>query len=61
MQEAMIRNKFSINAKCETLIRSLRLWSYQDDGNKHAIDALRYAAVPLLNRNLYVPNTIRLG
>ena len=61
VQEAMMRHKFSINAKCEALIRSLRLWSYQDDGHKHAIDALRYAAVPLLNRNLYVPNTIRLG
>jgi hypothetical protein len=61
LHAAMLRpEEFHINPRCKALIEDLRHWCGDDDEHKHGIDSLRYGAVELVTRRLYVPQAIRM-
>ncbi len=57
---AMIRGDFTISPVCTALIKSLRHWKGKDDDLKHAVDALRYGAYPLMTANLTPQSPVSL-
>jgi hypothetical protein len=61
LHAAMLRpDDFKINPRCKSLIDDLRHWCGDDDDHKHGIDSLRYGAVELVTRRLFVPQAIRM-
>jgi hypothetical protein len=61
LHAAMLRPEdFHIHPRCKALIEDLRHWCGDDDEHKHGIDSLRYGAVELVTRRLYVPQAIRM-
>lgn len=61
LHSAMLRGDFTVHTRCKALIEDLRLWEGDDDEHKHGIDSLRYGAVELVTRRLYVPHHVRIG
>ena len=61
LHSAMLRGDFTVHPRCKQLIEDLRLWEGDDDEHKHGIDSLRYGAVELVTRRLYVPQAVRIG
>lgn len=62
VSEAMVQGRFIVHPKCKRLIRSLSSWTLKKSGAmdrlsewKHAIDALRYAVVPILDSKYSAP------
>ena len=39
---------------------SVKHFTFKDDENKHAIDALRYGAIELITRRLYAPSKLKM-
>lgn len=61
LHAAMLRKgDFTIHPRCKALIDDLRHWTGDDDEHKHGIDSLRYGAVELVTRRLYVPAALRV-
>ena len=60
LNECMIHNGFYIDPRCKQLIKSLQHFTFKDDENKHAIDALRYGAIELITRRLYAPSKLKM-
>jgi hypothetical protein len=60
LNECMIHKGFYIDPRCKQLIKSLEHFTFKDDENKHAIDALRYGAVELITRRLYAPSKLKM-
>ena len=60
INSCMITKGFFVDPRCKQLIKSLEHWTFRDDENKHAIDALRYGAVELITRRLYAPSKLKL-
>lgn len=61
LHSAMLRHDFTIHPRCKQLIEDLKMWDGADDEHKHGIDSLRYGAVELVTRRLYVPHHVRIG
>ena len=62
IHEAICQGRFVIHPKCQRLIRSMTSWTVKKTGAmdrnsewKHAIDALRYACVPILDTKFRGP------
>ena len=62
ISEAMVQGRFIVHPKCKRLIRSLSSWTLKKSGAmdrlsewKHAIDALRYSVVPILDTKYSAP------
>jgi len=60
IHETMERDNFIVHPRCEQLIKSLNHWAFRDDENKHSIDALRYAAVTLIDDRIRMPVRIKM-
>jgi hypothetical protein len=60
LNECMIHKGFFVDPRCKQLIKSLEHFTFKDDENKHAIDALRYGAVELITRRLYAPSKLKM-
>jgi hypothetical protein len=66
IHERMVTGKFQIFPSCETLIKSLKLWSRKSNGlldtlseHKHSIDGMRYGVMPVVDvkyRRANMPN-----
>ena len=61
LHAAMLRHDFTIHPRCKALINDLKMWEGADDEHKHGLDSLRYGAVELVTRRLYVPQAVRIG
>jgi phage terminase large subunit-like protein len=62
LHDRMVRGRLTVHPRCETLIRSFRRWTLKRSGgmdaksdHKHAIDALRYAVVPIVDIKYQAP------
>ena len=62
IHEAQVQGRFQVHPKCKRVIRSLTSWTLKKSGGmdrlsewKHAIDALRYAVVPILDAKYSAP------
>ena len=62
INEAQVQGRFVVHPKCTRLIRSMSSWTLKKSGGmdrlsewKHAIDALRYAVVPILDTKYSAP------
>lgn len=61
LNSAMLRHDLVVHPRCKQLIEDLKMWDGADDEHKHGIDSLRYGAVELVTRRLYVPHAVRIG
>lgn len=70
LHDRMMKKRFSVHPKCETLIRSFRRWTLKKSGSmdarsehKHALDALRYSVVPIIDIKYQTPihGSFRIG
>jgi hypothetical protein len=57
----MLRHDLIVHPRCKQLIEDLKMWDGSDDEHKHGIDSLRYGAIELVTRRLYVPHAVRIG
>ena len=62
IHEKQVQGKFIVHPKCKRLIRSISSWTLKKSGAmdrlsewKHAIDALRYAVVPIIDAKYSAP------
>lgn len=67
IHEAMVQGRFQVHPKCKRLIRSFSHWTLKKSGAmdrlsewKHAIDALRYAIVPIIDRKYSAPKVSKI-
>ena len=66
LHSIMAKSRFQVFPRCKNLIRSIQQWAMKktgglkDDENKHAVDALRYACMPILNVSYRTPTHSKL-
>lgn len=67
INESMARKFFQINPNCKQTIKSLKNWALNkrgnmsDDEHKHAIDACRYAIMPMVDQAYRAPKVSKLA
>ena len=70
LHDRMMKKRFTVHPRCETLIRSFRRWTLKKSGSmdarsehKHALDALRYSVVPIIDIKYQSPihGSFRIG
>jgi phage terminase large subunit-like protein len=59
IHECMERDNFIIRSCCKQAVRSLKHWQFRDDEYKHSIDAIRYAAVTIIQDKFRAPVRIK--
>ena len=60
INECMANDNFTVHPRCEQLIRSIQHWDFTDNEYKHSLDALRYAAVTLIDDKIRSPVKIKM-
>lgn len=67
LHECMCSGRFQIFPKCEKTIKSLKYWALKKTGgmdtlseHKHAVDALRYATIEIINTQYRTPKNSKL-
>lgn len=67
LHECMCSHRFQIFPKCEKTIKSLKYWALKKTGGmdtlseyKHAVDALRYATIEIINTQYRSPKNSKL-